>query len=283
MIPSSFEYTRARTLSQALDALGRRGTKVVAGGQTLIPLLRFRMATPTRLVDISGVPQLQGIKDTPKGLRIGAATTYRDLLDSALVKRKAPLIAEVTGHIGDRQVRNLGTIGGGIAHPDPAADMPAVMLALGASFGLRSRRASRSVPASKYFLGLLTTALKPSELLVEIVVPGLARGAGHAYATFEQPASGYALVGAAAVVVRARGKVSSATLAFTGVGPCAFLADVSGLVGTEGTSRDIERVTKGLPGTDDINEDIHASAEYRAHLARVAAGRALARALERAK
>ena len=283
MIPGAFEYTRARTLAKALDAVARTNTKVMAGGQTLIPLMRFRLAQPTRVVDISGVPQLRGIRETPKGIRIGAATTYRELLDSSVIRRRLPLLAEVTEHVGDRQVRNVGTIGGGLAHADPASDTPAVMLALGASFSLRSRRASRSVPAAKFFLGALTTALRKSELLVDLTIPALPRGAGTAYVSFEQPASGYALVGAAAVVALTKGKVSHATLAYTGLAECAFLADVSGMVGTAGSSKTIARVVAALPGDVEANDDIHASAEYRVHLARVAAARALTAAVARAR
>lgn len=283
MIPAPFEYSRARNLAQALDALGRRGTKVVAGGQTLIPLLRFRMAQPARLVDISAVPQLRGITEIPRGLRIGSATTYAELLASPLVRKRAPLIAEACRGIGDRQVRNLGTIGGGIAHADPASDMPAVLLALGASITLRSKRASRTVPASGFFTGMMTTVVKATELLVDIVIPTLPSGAGSAYASIEQPASGYAMAGAAAVVTKQDGRISHAVLALTGVGPHAYLADVTGLIGTAGSKQKLAQVTEGLPGSDDVNEDIHASATYRSHLAGVVARRALASAIERAK
>jgi carbon-monoxide dehydrogenase medium subunit len=161
--------------------------------------------------------------------------------------------------------------------------MPAALLALDASLNLRSKRASRTVPAGKFFLGMLTTALRQNELLVDIIIPALPRGAGTAYATFEQPASGYALVGAAAVVARTEGRISHAALALTGVGPCAYLADVSALLGTAGSKRKLEQVTAGLPGIEEVNEDLHADAEYRSHLCRVAARRALASAIDRAK
>lgn len=284
MIPAPFEYTRARTMAEALKAMGSKDTKVVAGGQTLIPLLRFRLASPKRLVDIGGLPQLKGIKRTPKGLRIGAGTTYRELLDSGLVRTDAGLIAEVTGHIGDRQVRNIGTIGGSLAHADPASDMPAVMLALDASFTLQSRRGRRSVPARKFFTGAFTTAMKRDELLVEVIVPKLPRGAGTAYRIFEQPASGYALVAAAAVVARSKGVVSHAALAFTGLTDHAFLADSAGLlIGSAGDPRTIAQVADAAVEGVEANDDIHASMEYRLHLARVAARRALEQALARAK
>ena len=145
MIPAGFEYVKAKTLGQALTAAATKDTQVLAGGQSLIPLLRFRLAQPKRLVDIGGLAQLKGIKATPKGLRIGSGVTYRELLDSAQVRKHAPLIAEVTKGIGDRQVRNRGTIGGSVAHADPASDMPAVLLALGATITARSKRGTRSI------------------------------------------------------------------------------------------------------------------------------------------
>jgi carbon-monoxide dehydrogenase medium subunit len=282
MIPAAFEYTRARTLAEALKAIGSKGTMAMAGGQTLIPLLRFRLTQTRRVIDIGGLPQLKGIARSPKGLRIGAGTTYRELLDSALVRREAPLIAEVTEHIGDRQVRNVGTIGGALAHADPASDMPAVLLALDAGFTLQSSRGKRDVPAGKFFLSAFTTALKRTELLTQITVPAL-KGAGSAYASFEQPASGYAVVGAAARVTKQKGVVSSATLAFTGLSDHAFLSDAAQLlVGTQGDARTIGKVAEAAIQGVEPNDDIYAPAEYRLHLAQVMARRALEQALSRA-
>jgi carbon-monoxide dehydrogenase medium subunit len=284
MIPAGFEYVRAKTLAQALAAAANKDTALLAGGQTLIPLLRFRMAQPKRVVDIGGLPQLKGIKATPKGLRIGAGVTYRELLDSALVRKQAPLIAEVTEGIGDRQVRNLGTIGGSVAHADPVSDMPAVLLALGATVTARSRRGVRSIAASKFFLGAFSTALKKGELITDIVFPAVPKGAGTAYVCFEQPASGYPLVAAAAVVGKTKGKVSHAVLAFTGLTDHAFLAAaVSQLLGTAGSAEDVKSVAEAAPGGVEPNADIHASGDYRLHLASVAAERALTQALARAR
>lgn len=284
MIPAGFEYVRAKTLAQALAAAGAKDTKVLAGGQTLIPLLRFRLTQPKRLVDIGGLAQLKGIKTTPKGLRIGAGVTYREILDSALVRRHAPLLTEVTAGIGDRQVRNRGTIGGSAAHADPASDLPAVLLALGASITMRSKRGARTIPAAKFFTGAFTTALKRGELITDILVPPAPKGAGTAYVTFDQAASGYPLVAAAAVVAKAKGQVRHAVLAFTGLAECAFLsAAVSQLVGTAGTAADIATVADVAAGGVEPNSDIHASGDYRLHLARVAAERALTQALARAR
>ena len=198
MIPTSFDYVRARNLNDALKAMGKN-SKVIAGGHSLLPLLRFRLAQPDRLIDIGQLPQLKGIKKAGGGLKIGAATTYRELLESKDVKALYPLIAEVTEHIGDLQVRNAGTIGGGLAHADPAADMPPVMLVLDATFALQSKGGKRSVPARRFFKGPFTTALKPNELLVEIQLPAPPKGAGTAYASFESLGESYSTTAVAAI------------------------------------------------------------------------------------
>ena len=284
MIPAGFEYVRAKTLAQALAAASTKDTKLLAGGQTLIPLLRFRFTSPRRLVDIGGVAQLKGIKATARGLRIGALVTYREILDSALVQKHAPLVAEVTENIGDRQVRNLGTIGGSVAHADPASDMPAVLVALGASIMVRSQRGARTIAAAAFFTGAFTSALKKGELVTDIVVPPLPKGAGTAYVSIEQMASGYPLVAAAAIVARTKGSVSHAALAFTGLADHAFAAaSASQLLGTQGTKQDVVNVAEAAAGGVEPNADIHASGDYRLHLAKVTAERALTQALERAR
>ena len=283
MIPTSFDYVRARNLNDALKAMGKN-SKVIAGGHSLLPLLRFRLAQPDRLIDIGQLPQLKGIKKAGGGLKIGAATTYRELLESKDVKALYPLIAEVTEHIGDLQVRNAGTIGGGLAHADPAADMPPVMLVLDATFALQSKGGKRSMPARKFFKGPFTTALKPNELLVEIQLPAPPKGAGTAYASFEQAASGYALAGAAVLIAVAKGMITRADLAFTGLADAPFLAPAAAkLVGTQGGSDLIAQVTSLAVAGVEANDDMHANADYRKHIAAVAARRALTEALARAK
>lgn len=281
MIPTPFEYLRPRSLNDALKALGKN-TKVIAGGHSLVPLLRFRLAQPDTLVDIGRLPQLQGIKQAGGGMKIGAATTYRDLLESKELKALYPLIAEVTEHIGDLQVRNAGTIGGGLAHADPAADMPPVMLVLDATFLLQSKAGKRSVPARKFFKGPFTTALKANELLTEIQLPAPPKGAGMAYVSFEQAASGYALAGAAALIAVAKGMITRADLAFTGLSDTPFLAPAAAkLVGTAGHEL-IPQVAAAAVAGVEASDDIHAGPEYRTHLATVAARRALTTALGRA-
>ena len=282
MIPAPFEYVRARSVAEALKAMGKNA-KVIAGGHSLLPLLRFRLAQPDTLVDIGRLPQLKGVKAAGSGVRIGATTTYRELLESKLLSDKYPLIAEVTERIGDLQVRNAGTIGGGLAHADPAADMPPVMLVLDATFVLQSKGGKRSVPARKFFKGPFTTALKPNELLIEIRLAAPPKGAGTAYVSFEQAASGYALVGAAAVVGVAKGKITRAELAFTGFADTPFLAArMAQLVGTWGGEDAIAQAADAAVAGIEPNDDIHASAVYRRHLGRVAARRALTKALAEA-
>ena len=284
MIPATFDYARARSLDDALAALAAKdGTKVMAGGHSLIPMLRFRLAQPPKVVDIAHLAELKGIGETKDGVRIGAATTYRDLLDSALLRQRYPLLGELTEGIGDRQVRNVGTIGGGLAHADPAADMPAAMLALDASFALRSRKGSRTVKAREFFKSAFTTAMAEDELLTDIVLPPLPAGAGTAYASFEQAASGYPLAGAAAVVAKQGGKVTHCALALTGVGGAPFLAGAgSTLVGSPGDATAIAKTAEAALGGVQVRADLHASAEYRKHLAIVMSRRALETALARA-
>jgi carbon-monoxide dehydrogenase medium subunit len=284
VIPAAFEYTRARSLADALKAAGARGTKVIAGGQSLVPLLRFRLAQPSVVVDIGHLPQLRGIKRAKQGVVIGAATTYRDVLDSKLLRDTHPIIAETTEGIGDRQVRNRGTIGGGLAHADPASDMPAVMLALDAVFTLQSRRGKRSVPARTFFKGPFATALKKDELLTEILLPFLPKGAGTAYASFEQAASGYALVGAAAVVAVSGGTVTHAAVGVTGLADTPFLVPAAAqLVGRAPQAESFAALAAEAVQGVSANEDIHASAEYRLHLAKVAVRKALTAAAGRAR
>ena len=283
MIPTSFEYVRAKNLSDALKAMGKN-TKVIAGGHSLLPLLRFRLAQPGMLIDIGQLRELKGIKRSGGGLKVGAATTYRDLLESKELKALYPLIAEVTEHIGDLQVRNAGTIGGGLAHADPAADMPPVMLVLDATFVLQSKTGKRSVPARKFFKGPFTTALKPNELLTEIQLPALPKGVGTAYASFEQAASGYALAGAVALIAIAKGLITRADLAFTGLGDAPFLAPAAAkLVATTGDASLIDQVAQAAVAGVEANDDVHAPAAYRLHLGRVAARRALTQALAQAR
>jgi carbon-monoxide dehydrogenase medium subunit len=284
MIPTSFDYVRAESLRDALKVLSEGdGSKVIAGGHSLLPIMKFRLAQPPRLVDISRLEELKGITEKGRGARIGAGATYRELLESELLRERFPIIAEATEIIGDLQVRNRGTIGGSLAHADPVSDMPAVMLALDATFNLRSKRGRRSVKAREFFQGAFTTALAEDELLMEIILPPVPTGAGTTYLSQDNPASGYALVAAAVVVARKRKTVTHAVVALTGVGEMAYLLrSADSLVGSNGEPDVVAKVAAEATTGVEVNGDIHAPAEYRRHLATVITRRALETALERA-
>jgi aerobic carbon-monoxide dehydrogenase medium subunit len=285
MIPTSFDYVRAGSLKDALNALAvGDGTKVISGGHSLLPIMKFRLAQPRRLVDISRLDELKGIAEKGRGARIGGGTTYRELLESELLRERFPLVVEATETIGDLQVRNRGTVGGSLAHADPASDMPAVMIALDATFNLRSKGGKRAVKAREFFQGPFTTALADDELLTEIILPPLPSGAGSVYLSHDHPASGYAIVAVAAVVARKRKTVSHAVAALTGVSEVAFLCRSveQFLVGSQGEPEAIARVAAQATAGIEVNGDSYAPAEYRRHLAEVMTRRALAQALERA-
>lgn len=285
MIPVAFDYVRAGSLADALAALAAKdGTKVIAGGHSLLPVMKFRLAQPPRLVDIGGLGELKGIADHEGGARIGAATTYRELLDSPLVQARFPILVECTHQIGDVQVRNRGTIGGALAHADPASDLPAVMVVLDATMVLRSARGERRVRAREFFEGPFTTALAEDELLTHVIVPPLPAGAGTAYVAQNAAASGYAIAACAAMVARSGGTVTAAAAALTGVGDVTrLMPSAAALVGTAGDAAAIAAAAAGAVDGLDVQGDVHAPAEYRAHLARVITGRALQLALSRAR
>ena len=284
MIPTNFDYVRAESLRDALkDLSDGDGSKVIAGGHSLLPIMKFRLAQPPRLVDISRLEELKGITEKGRGARIGAGVTYRELLESELLRERFPIIGEATRTIGDLQVRNRGTIGGSLAHADPVSDMPAVMLALDATFNLRSKRGRRSVKAREFFQGAFTTALAEDELLTEIILPPLPTGAGTTYLSHDHPASGYAIVGAAVVVARKRKAITHAVVALTGVGEIAYLLrSADGLIGSTGEPDVIAKVAGEATTGVEVNGDVYAPAEYRRHLATVITRRALETALDRA-
>lgn len=278
MIPAAFSYSRPATLGEALSLLAgaTEGTKVINGGQSLLPLLKLRMAEVDRLVDISRLPELRGIRaGADGGLVIGAAAPYAEVLGSPLVAERCPLLVEVIHDIGDVQVRNRGTLGGSLAHVDPASDLPAAALALDASVVARSTGGERVVPVSGLFAGPFQSSLAPGELITEIRVPGLAAGSGTAYRSMTQPASGYSIVGVAAMVVMSGGRVASARVGVTGVGEVPYRATaVEDLVVAGGAGAVASAAAHASDGQD-VNGDIHADAEYRAAMATVITRRAL--------
>lgn len=262
MIPAPTRYARATDLTHALELLAEEDAKALAGGQSLLPVMKLRIARPSVVVDISRL-DLRGVEVREGELRIGALTTWAELLRAKALERSSlAAIRECAEGIGDLQVRNLGTIGGSIAHADPASDMPAVLLALGARLRLRSPDGARELALDEAFVGPFSTAIAATELLTDVVVPLPAAGAGSAYASLEHPASGFALVGAAALVEPDRESV-----ALTGVGATPFLLD-----------GDLEQAIAAA----EIYGDRFASAEYRRELAAVLAKRALASARRRA-
>lgn len=284
MIPASFDYVRAGSVREALNLLAAGdGSKVIAGGHSLLPMMRFRLVQTPRLIDISRLDELKGVQEFKKGVRIGAATPYADLVRSDLLRERCPIVAEVSAAIADIQVRNRGTIGGSLAHADPASDMPAVMLALDAEFHLRSKKGGRrTVKAREFFQSAFVTSMADGELLTDILIGGMGRNAA-AYVAFDSAASGYAIAGACASVGRKRATVSHIAVAFTGVGEVAFLAGTfEPVVGTKGDPAVVEKAaTDALAGIE-IGGDVHAPAEYRRHLAVVAAKRAVQTAYDRA-
>jgi carbon-monoxide dehydrogenase medium subunit len=287
VIPAAFEYTRPDTLEEALRILARRdpGTRVISGGQSLLPLLKLRLAEVDTLVDIGRLPELHGIREgRDGGVIVGSAVTYREVLESPLVAERAPLLAAVIRDIGDVQVRNRGTLGGAVAHADPASDIPAAVLALDATIAIRSHEGQRAGPADGFFRGAFETALRPTDLIVEIRIPHQPDGTGWGWQQLTQPASGYSLVGVAAVIVPEAGRIGRARVAVTGVGEIAYRArEVEAhLVGSDGSPSIVAAAAERATDGQSVNSDIHADAEYRASVATVMVRRALEAALARA-
>lgn len=287
MYPASFDYYRPKSVAEAAQLLTRhKEARLLAGGHSLLPVLRLRLAAPPALIDITGISDLKGIREEGGALRIGATTTYNSILTNDAVRRGCPVLAEAVSQIGDLQVRNCGTIGGSLAHADPAADLPTLMVALGATITAGTESAQRDIQAAEFFVDLFTTALKPGELLTAVKVPTYGRGTGAAYLKHPHPASRYAVVGVAAVLSVKDGKLEKAGVVIGGATPkparaSAAEAALNGQAATEATVR--AAVRKVGESIKDPLGDTYASGEFRAHLATVLAGRALMSALERAK
>ena len=280
MIPAEFSYVRPRSLEEAAQAAGQPGAKVIAGGQSLLPLMKLRLARPSTIVDIGRLDGMKGTRYTADGgAELGAMTTYAQ----AIAETRLDWGREAMSHIGDVQVRNLGTIGGSIAHADPASDMPAILLALDYSAVLRSARGERVVPLDGFFTGPFTTTAEPDEILVALRRGPLPDGADGAYEKLSQPASGYAMVGVAVVVARSSGSVSHARVALTGVGEHAYRAKAveNALVGSDGSAGAIAAAAAHATDGVTVNSDIHANAAYRSAMAVVHTRRAIETALGR--
>ena len=281
MIPAAFGYQRPATLDAALAALAADGdAKVLAGGMSLLPLMKLRLASPGTLIDIGRLEELKGARALPDGgFELGALTTYADVLESTQLDFAKDTILG----IGDVQVRNRGTVGGAIAHADPASDLPALGLVLDYSLVLRSARGERVVPIDGFFEGAFQTGIAPDEILVSMRRGPLPDGAGGAYRKLEQPASGYSIVGVAAVVASSGGSVSHARVALTGVGEVAYRAKAveAALLGSDGSSAAVAAAAAHATDGVTVNSDIHADREYRTRMAEVYTRRAIEAALGR--
>ena len=287
MYPSEFEYFRAKTLAEASRLLRKhKGSRLLAGGHSLLPAMKLRISETGALIDIGGLRELNRIQAKGKTLVIGATTTHAEVASSPAVAKACPLLAETASQIGDIQVRNRGTIGGSLAHADPAADYPTAILALDAVLVVRGARGERKIPAGKFFLDLFTSALKPGEILTSVLVPAYGKGMGGAYFKHRHPASSYAVVGVAALVELSAGLCKRAALAVGGAGATAVRASEAeaALAGRKPDSKSIEEAASRVASAvAEPLSDTYASGEYRLHLAKVLARRALTQAAARAK
>jgi aerobic carbon-monoxide dehydrogenase medium subunit len=282
VIPVAFNYVRARDVPDALRLLEEAGDdgKILAGGHSLIPMMKLRLAAPGTIIDIGAIPDLAGIKHDGKRIELGALTTHAALAASRELAQHAPVLHQAANELGDPQVRNRGTVGGASAHGDPSADYPAVMLALDATFTLTGQSGTRDVDADAFFLGMFETALDPLELLTSIA---FASAPNSAYAKFHHPASGYAVVGAAVKLTLAAGRIAAARVAFTGVGDAAFRAHSveAALAGVQaGDTAALDAACKDAAAGIEARGDTFASGEYRAAMADVFVRRAVAKALQ---
>jgi len=278
VIPVAFDYVRPSTVDEALTALRDAGdeAKVLAGGQSLVPVLRLRMAAPGLLVDRGGIGELRGVRDDGDALVIGSMTTHATLAGHPLVAEHAPLLAKAAVQIGDRQVRHLGTLGGSLAHADPAGDLPAVARAMDATFVVAGPGGRRSIPAAEWPVDYFTTALAPDELLVEVRVPKY-DGWGAHYEKFHRTAQAWAIVGVAAMVRRSNGSIAEARVALTNMGPTPVRATAveQALAGARPAAQEVGAAAEHAAEGTRPPSDLSGTAEYRAHLARVLTARAV--------
>ena len=287
MFAADVDYHRAGSVAEAVRLLQQNdGAKLIAGGHSLIPLMKLRLAAPTALVDIGRIDDLKGIEISNGAARIGPLTTHAEIAASDALAAACPILAQAAGMIGDPQVRNRGTIGGNVAHADPASDLPAVLTALDATFNVTGPNGDRAVEARDFFQGLLTTALGESEVLTSVEVPAAKSGQGGAYSKFSHPASRYAVVGAAAVLTVSGGTCSEARVALGGLVPSPIRASsVEGALAGKALTADVLSEAAGKVADDlgdDVIGDVYASADYRRAMAGVYVGRALTAAAEQA-
>jgi len=279
MIPAAFQYVRPTTVDEALQAIAAGGedVKILAGGQSLIPVMRLRLAAPETVVDLGRVSELRGVRDDGDAIVIGAMTTHHDVMTDPLVQQHAPLIAEATETVADRQVRARGTFGGALAHADPAGDLPAVALALDAEFVVVGPNGRRTVAAADFFVDYLTTALEEGELLVEIRVPKLAGQWGMHYEKFNRVAQAWSIVAVAAVVRREDGHIAEARIGLTNMGPTPIRARAAeaALAGADASAEAIAQAARSAAEGTSPSSDLNGQADYRRHLAQVLTRRAV--------
>jgi carbon-monoxide dehydrogenase medium subunit len=286
MISLQFDYVRAQTLDEALTLLSQNeDAKILAGGHSLIPAMKLRLAMPSLLIDIGRIKDLSYIREEGDQILIGAMTSHYQIESSELLKQICPLLPECAGHIGDVQVRNKGTIGGSLAHSDPAGDWPAAVIALNAELVVTGKSGDRSISVDSFFVDLMTTSLEPGEILREIRINQSNARTGQAYVKMHHPASGFAVVGVAAnLTIDENGACQTASIGITGLSAKAYrasaveLALVDSVIDKQSTASAAAHATDGI----DINGDLFASEDYRRHLATVYTRRAIAAASERA-
>jgi len=279
MYPAQFDYHTPGSIKEALDLLGKHkdDAKLLAGGHSLLPAMKFRLARPAHLVDLRKVPGLSGIKEEGGTLVIGAMTTHYAVESSAVVKAKCGVLAQTAALIGDPMVRNMGTIGGSLAHADPAADYPATAIAVGAELVAEGPKGKRTVKVDDFFKGLMTTAVGGDEILTEVRVPALAANQTAAYMKFPHPASRFAVVGVAAVLTIDGGKCTKASIGITGAGTHAVRAKgvEAALAGKALDAASIAAAADKAPDGVDVQADLQGSVEYKKHLLKVFAKRAI--------
>lgn len=279
MIPAKFDYVKPGSVAEAAQALadGGEDAKVIAGGQSLLPLLRLRLSFPDVLVDVGGIDELRGVTDAGDSLLIGARTTHYQVVHDPLIAEHCGLLAAAAATVADPAVRHRGTLGGSLAHGDPAGDLPAVVLALDGTMVARSPRGEREIPAAEFFVDYLTTALAADEILTGVRVPKLGPGWGYRYEKFHRTAQAWAIVGVAALVRRSDGHVAEARIGLTNMGsvPVRASAAEAAAAGVEATAAALTAAARSASDGTQPPSDLHGAPDYRRHLARVLTGRAL--------
>ena len=285
MIPAAFDYLRVQSVAEAVEALTEHGdeAKLLAGGQSLLPLLRLRLAYPSVVIDLDRVDELRGVREDGDVIVIGAMTTHYAVIHDALIKEHCGVLSQVTALIGDPQVRNRGTFGGALAHADPAGDLPAVALALDAEMVVRGPNGERRIPAAEFFIDYLQSALGPDEILVSVRVPKLVGQWGYDYQKFHRVAQAWAIVGACAVVRRDNGSIAQARIGLTNMGPTPIRAAgvEAALRGADAHGGQLREAAELAAEGTSPPADLHGQPDYRRALARILTRRAVEHAVGR--